>query len=121
MNVDGNSLNLKEEDLRDDELQFSQELREWLPGPGDALIEDTSSAVRVDPLGYSEPHSPAARSLIGRWDLYSDGFLHAGDRLVDGLTASPGEDELLYPILYLYRHHLELELKLLGMKVGFPS
>jgi len=74
-------------------------------------IEESESALRVDPLGYSDPRSPAARSLIGRWGLYSEGFLRAGDRFVDGLTGSPVEDELLYPILSLYRHHIEMELK----------
>jgi hypothetical protein len=39
------------------------------------------------------------------------GYREAGDRLVDSLTGAPWEDSLIYPILYLYRHHLELELK----------
>jgi hypothetical protein len=35
----------------------------------------------------------------------------AGDRLVEGSAGTAIEDALLYPILTLYRHHLELELK----------
>ena len=35
----------------------------------------------------------------------------AADRLAEGCRGLPYEDELIYPILGLYRHHLELELK----------
>lgn len=52
---------------------------------------------------------------MGRWELYSQGFLEAGDRLVDGLrpdeTATPPGAALIYPILFCYRHYLELQLK----------
>jgi len=37
--------------------------------------------------------------------------LLAADRLVESLQGLPQEDALLYPILYLYQHHIELELK----------
>lgn len=90
---------------------ISRELDEWLPKQGDKLIHETPSAAWVDPLGYSDPAAPLARSPIGRRDLYSEGYLEAGDRLVEGLTRSPMEDVLIYPILFLYRHHIELELK----------
>lgn len=87
------------------------ERRELLPRKEDKLIPETSSAAMVDPLGLSDLTNIQARSPIGRSALYSQGYLLAGDRLVEGLTMSPIEDALIYPIFYLYRHHLELELK----------
>jgi hypothetical protein len=95
----------------EDGAALRRELDEWLPRLGDTLFKDSSSALRVDPLGYSDPRFPTERSMVGRSDLYSEGYLHAGDRLVDGLTGSSDEDELLYPVFFLYRHHLEMELK----------
>jgi len=35
----------------------------------------------------------------------------AVDRLADGFTGDPAEDALIYPVLAMFRHHLELELK----------
>jgi len=61
----------------------------------------------------SDPAHPEDRSPVGRRQLYSDGYLLAADRLVEGYTESPPEDVLIYPILFLYRHHIELELKML--------
>jgi hypothetical protein len=96
----------------EDQEQISRELSEWLPRRGDKLIhQETPFAAHVDPLGYSDLLNPEKRSPIGRRGLYSDGFLQAGDRLVDSLKGSPVEDALIYPIVYVYRHHLELELK----------
>jgi|SRR5208283_370874 len=95
-----------------DELgrEIERELREWLPATGDKLFVETDRAAILDPLGFSSPGE--VRSTIGRWDLYADGFLHAGDRLVEGWSGQPWEDELIYPLLALYRQHLELLLKL---------
>ncbi len=87
------------------------EAEEWLPRKGDKLFQVTPFAARLDPLGLSDPISLKKRSPTGRWGLYSRGFLMAGDRLVEGLAGSPGEAPLIYPVLTLYRHHLELELK----------
>lgn len=86
------------------------ELREWLPSPGDKLFLETLRSAALDPLGFSVPGEQ--RSPIGRWALYADGFLHAGDRIVDSWAGQPWEDELIYPLLALYRQHLELLLKL---------
>jgi hypothetical protein len=67
--------------------------------------------VPLNPLGYSDPRQPSARSLIGRRGLYADGYRTAGDRLVDSLSGGSIEASLIYPILYVYRHHLELKIK----------
>ncbi len=82
---------------------------EWLPNQGDCLFVPSATGVRLNPLG--SPGMGEQRSPVGRWQLYADGFLTAGDRLVDGMRGIPSEDALIYPILNLYRHHLELELK----------
>ena len=95
----------------EDEEQLSRELSEYLPKQGDKLVQETPSALRLDPLGHSDPRTPETRSRVGRWDLYSDGFLEAGDRLVESLRETSADPALIYPIFYLYRHHLELELK----------
>jgi hypothetical protein len=105
----------KKFDLDDpDELQAEEDrlLNDYdLPRQGDKLFVETDSAARLDSLGLSDPLLPETRPLAGRRKLYSDGYLLAGDRIVDSLTGAPWEDALIYPILYLYRHHIELELK----------
>jgi hypothetical protein len=93
-----------------------REYGEGFPREGDRLFVETWSAAHVDPLGMSDPAHPEDRSPVGRRQLYSDGYLLAADRLVEGYTESPPEDVLIYPILYLYRHHIELELKLLNTR-----
>ncbi|MFQ5662385.1 MAG: hypothetical protein ACE5HL_00950 [Terriglobia bacterium] len=88
---------------------IESELADWLPNPGDRLFLASPTGARLDPLGltpYGEP-----RRTTGRWQLYADGFLAAADRLVESLKGLPWEDELIYPVLAHYRHHLELQLK----------
>jgi hypothetical protein len=90
--------------------ELERESREWLPSRGDRLFTETMGAAVLDPLGFSVPREQ--RSPIGRWALYADGFLHAADRIVESWAGQPWEDELIYPVLALYRQHLELLLKL---------
>lgn len=46
------------------------------------------------------------------WGLYSTGYKEAADLLVKHIEErSAGQDALVYPILFLYRQYLELELK----------
>jgi len=48
------------------------------------------------------------------WSLYAMGYKDAADILVrKALETGRHQDFLVYPILFLYRHHLELMLKLL--------
>lgn len=96
-------------DLRSEQLKIERQLADWLPKAGDRLFIGSNTGAYVDPLGFSAPGGQ--RSLTGRWQLYSGGFLAGGDRLADGCRGLPHEDALVYPILSLYRHHLELELK----------
>jgi hypothetical protein len=47
-----------------------------------------------------------------RWTLYSLGYKEAADRLVESVNAGEGrQDMLVYPIVFLYRHYLELSIK----------
>ena len=92
-----------------EESQIATEARDWLPKKGDRVFVATNEGCRLDPLGftgYGEPRNPT-----GRWQLYASGFLSAADRLVESYMGCAHEDEFIYPILSLYRHHLELELK----------
>lgn len=54
-------------------------------------------------------------ACLARWDAdwaYSRGFRTAGRRLAEQACDSGHEqDTLIYPIVYLYRHHIELVLK----------
>ena len=44
--------------------------------------------------------------------IYSDGYLLAANKLIKGLiNNSSDQDYLIYPIIFLYRHHIELILK----------
>jgi len=49
--------------------------------------------------------------LIGNWSFFADGYKLAADRLVDQVEGNPPEDCLIAPILFLYRHWVELKLK----------
>ena len=48
-----------------------------------------------------------------QWELYIAGYKAAGDRLIGTLRKYrvPTANGMVYPILYLYRHYLELRLK----------
>jgi len=55
--------------------------------------------------------SQEPRSLIGRRGLYEDGYKEAADTLVDSVQGGQQQHWILYPIIFLYRHWLELTLK----------
>ncbi|MGD0569686.1 MAG: hypothetical protein ABSA78_14905 [Candidatus Sulfotelmatobacter sp.] len=96
-------------DLEEEERRIQPELEDWLPRLGDTLLISTGEAAFVDctgATGWGEERSP-----VGRNSLYSSGYLLAADRLVESLLGAAFEDALIYPIFYLYRHHVELELK----------
>jgi hypothetical protein len=98
---------MREQQLRDWELSF--------PKAGDLMFVASASGAHVDPLKFADPTGLNERQLMGRWSLYAIGFREAADRLVNGLQAdemasTPGA-ALVYPILFCYRHYLELDLK----------
>lgn len=46
--------------------------------------------------------------------IYSEGYKRAGNMLSDKLQKNRnGIDFLIYPLIFLYRHHIELELKII--------
>lgn len=57
------------------------------------------------------------RALLGYdnevpWHAYVCGYKEAADRLTSGIDAGQhGKDMLVFPILFLYRHYLELSIK----------
>ncbi|MEP1141689.1 MAG: hypothetical protein ABJH44_15835, partial [Balneola sp.] len=47
-------------------------------------------------------------------NIYSEGYKQAGDILSKRLQKNRnGLDFLVYPLIFLYRHHIELELKII--------
>lgn len=70
------------------------------PSPGDKLFPAASVA------------STSARSTGQSWYDYTTGYKEAADVLVAHIeTTARGYAKLRYPILFLYRHHLELVVK----------
>ncbi len=55
------------------------------------------------------------------WNLYASGYLETADSIVDGLLNGSISyrkiDLLIYPSVFLYRHHFELRIKQLYFKV----
>jgi hypothetical protein len=46
------------------------------------------------------------------WFAYASGYKEAADRLVEGIAGGMhGQDMLVFPIFYLYRHYLEVSIK----------
>ncbi len=55
-------------------------------------------------LGYT--------ALDWRWDWYADGYKRAADMLVEQVEhTGSDQDILVFPIVFLYRHYLEIRLK----------
>ncbi|HUS11985.1 MAG TPA: hypothetical protein VMZ30_16085 [Pyrinomonadaceae bacterium] len=49
--------------------------------------------------------------MAGRWSIYADGYRRAADALVDRVEGEAPDDAFLLPIVFLYRHFVELTLK----------
>lgn len=49
--------------------------------------------------------------IRGRWISYADGYKTAADLLVEKIEGHAPEDILILPIVFMYRHHIELRLK----------
>lgn len=89
-----------------------------LPRKGDRFFKEApnwNDNLVVDPLGMTDFDGNRISSS-GRRDLYASGYKRAADLLVEQLGHEFANDELLYPILYLYAHSLELKLK--GLVIG---
>lgn len=52
--------------------------------------------------------------LNDNWDLYIQGYKLAGDKLVEYVVKkNVDQDFLVFPIIFLHRHHIELQLKVI--------
>ena len=60
---------------------------------------DTSRNARVNHIGKDS------------WCLYADGFMRAGDLLIENVRSTYEINTVIFPILFLYRQYLELSLK----------
>ena len=49
--------------------------------------------------------------IKGKWDSYANAYKAAADALVDKVEGHAPEDVLVLPIVFMYRHHVELKLK----------
>jgi hypothetical protein len=77
---------------------------------------------------FSASGNRSSNAVIGNeeieWDLYCDGYSQAADALVEHFINNHGDNNSLYyhsqayPILFLYRHYLELRLKELLVAYG---
>ncbi len=79
------------------------------PKPGDTLLR------------MSGRKTLYTQSLSGNWAVYTDSYRDAADRLVDGIEGLAHEDALYCPIVFLYRHFFELELKPIARSIQRTS
>lgn len=53
------------------------------------------------------------------WDTYAAGYKAAADAMMEHVIANPGWIDLhVYPVMFLYRHYLELRIKEIVRKCG---
>lgn len=109
------------------EMSFAESVLKLPGGPLSAKLktheqrkhrphDDRNSAAELGDVVFQE--SPDwrnnARLDLGsnRWEIYAIGYMRAADILVARVLESQHElDFLIYPIVFLYRHYLELRLK----------
>ena len=72
------------------------------PQKSDRLIKET---------GDKEAKLLFADWMVGKWSWYADGFKLAADKVVDQITGEPWDDQLINPVIFMYRHFIELKLK----------
>lgn len=70
------------------------------PKNGDHLVEECG-----------DPQTLFGDWIKGRWASYADGYKTAADILVEKIEGHAPEDILILPIVFMYRHHIELRLK----------
>jgi hypothetical protein len=70
------------------------------PQPNDTLIKESGDKVLY------------ADWMSGKWNFYADAYKEAADKLVDQIQEDWGpDDKLILPIIFMYRHFVELKLK----------
>jgi len=61
----------------------------------------------IGPLGIARLGTVAPRD----WFLYADGYQRAAEMLVASISTTYELNTVVFPVIYLYRHYLELTLK----------
>jgi hypothetical protein len=75
-----------------------------MPGPTDQLFSSQKDWWNNACMNWTS----------SRWNLYASGYKEAADALVERIEArSSSQDTFVYPILFLYRQYLELQLKVM--------
>lgn len=54
---------------------------------------------------------------FANWDDYARGYKDAAEVLIERIEKVTRHDELVYPVMFLYRHYLELTIKKLMIKM----
>lgn len=95
-----------------EEFNTYEQVREWLEDraamrtydalqSGDDLFPPTATGVRIGPLSF----------LDNTWTRYEEGYYDAAKALVERYDSKFESTWVVYPILFLYRHYLELMVK----------
>jgi len=72
------------------------------PVPGDVLFKSDTDWQNNACLWFG----------ADRWEIYATGYLDAANILIERIQeTNNGMDTLVYPVVFLYRHYLELRLK----------
>ena len=72
-------------------------------------------------MKYAWPDSRSAYNawFMPNWDTYATGYKEAADAIMERIIANPAWiDTYLYPVMFLYRHYLELRMKEIIKKCG---
>lgn len=81
----------------------------------DQSVFGTAPAPKPDDILFRSDTDWHANACISQWDAdwaYSNGFRLAAQQLAQHVCdTAHDQDTLVYPIVYLYRHHVELVLK----------
>jgi len=69
--------------------------------------------VFIEPQDWEDNAWLGRTRVVNSWSLYAEGFKRAADQLVEDLLEARAfaPDLLIHPVLFLYRHYLELRLK----------
>ncbi|MGB6059641.1 MAG: hypothetical protein WBF71_15405 [Microthrixaceae bacterium] len=74
-----------------------------LPAAGESIYDASGERQAVACVNFADP-----------WVGYMEGYLRAGHKLVEHVVhTNRDQDFLVYPVVFAYRHHLELKLKYL--------
>jgi hypothetical protein len=85
----------------------------WQPNIDYPRLTDTI----IDQGGGKHTKTLFTDLMTGKWSIYAHGYRRAADELVDRVEGEPPDDVLLLPIVFLYRHYVELTLKDLVLRL----